>query len=84
MAIFISKTTQIQNGRRYGYYILKANLWDAETKAVRQRYLASLGTTKTITVAKAKELIKRLRAKGFDVTLDDLRRVRGLKIVADP
>lgn len=83
MAIFISKATQTQHGKRYNYYILKANFWDSKTKSVRQLYVASLGKSKTISRAKAKDIIERLRAKGFNVTIGDLLQVRGLRIVED-
>lgn len=70
MSIFIAK-----GGRGGKYYVLKQTVWDKKTKAQRQHYVAYLGASKTITLAKARAIAKKL-----GISLDDLRKVRGLRI----
>lgn len=43
-----------------------------------RRYVAYVGRTKTLYLAKARKL-----ARKIGITLDELRRVRGLRIVED-
>jgi hypothetical protein len=75
MSIFLSKAVRKHSGKAYSYWILKRNTWDPKRKAVRQEYLISVGKNPVLTLAKAKALAKRI-----GVTLDDLRKVRRLKI----
>lgn len=73
MSIFLGKA-----GRSAKYYVLKGNFWDAKKKAVKQKYLAYIGATPTITLEKAREI-----ANKIGCSLDELKAVRGLKIVVD-
>lgn len=70
MSIFIAK-----GGRGGKFYVLKQTLWDPKTKAQRQHYVCYLGAKKVIPLAKAQAICKKL-----GITLDELRKVRGLKI----
>lgn len=73
MSIFIAK-----GGRGGKYYVLKETTWDKKTKAQRQHYLCYLGAKKVLPLAKAKAICKKL-----GITLDELRKVRGLKIIEE-
>ncbi len=58
------------------YYFLRDTIWDSKKKKRRNVYLAYIGTKPILTVKKARAIAKKL-----GVSLDDLRRVRGLKIL---
>ncbi len=73
MSIFLAKS-----GRKSKYYVLKANVWDKEARAQRQKYLAYIGTKPQISLEKAKQIAHKL-----GISLDDLRTVRRLRIVED-
>jgi hypothetical protein len=60
------------------YYFLRDTRWDPKTKKRRNIYLAYVGVRPVLTLKKARAIAKKL-----SVSLDDLRRVRGLKILED-
>ena len=76
MSIFVAKGHRKKSdGSRYEFYVLRETTWDKKAKAVKQGYLAYLGTKPVITGAKAQAIAKKVGVK-----VDDLRKVRGLKI----
>lgn len=80
MGMYIAKTFQRRaDGSRREYYIIRENYWDFEQKRQRTRYVAYLGRSKTLSLDRAKKIAKKL-----GIGLDDLRRVRGLKIKPTP
>jgi hypothetical protein len=60
------------------YYFLRDSKWDARKKRSRNVYLAYVGVRPVLTLKKARAIAKKL-----GVTLDDLKAVRGLRIVDD-
>jgi hypothetical protein len=60
------------------YYFLRDTRWDPKTKKRRNVYLAYVGVRPVLTLKKARAIAKKL-----GVSLDELRRVRGLKILED-
>lgn len=77
MGIYLAKTFQRRaDGSRMEYYILRENYWDFKQKRQRTRYLAYVGPKPVLPLEKARKLAKKL-----GVSLDELRRVRRLKIV---
>lgn len=77
MGLYIAKTFQRRaDGSRVYYYILRENYWDAKQKRQRTRYMAYLGRKPVLPLDKARTL-----AKKIGVSLDDLRKVRRLKIL---
>lgn len=64
------------------YYELRANVW--RRGAVRQFYAGYLGRKPVITETRARELAAKITEKlGRRVTVEDLRKVKRLRIVAD-
>jgi len=84
--MYLAKTFQRRaNGSKREYWMLKASYWDKRAKKPRHRYLAYIGRQCTITESKALELAGRISEKlGRPITVEDLRRVRRLKIMPDP
>lgn len=79
MGIYLARTFQRRaDGSQRDYYVLRENYWDFKQKRQRTRYVAYVGRTKTLSLAKARKL-----ARKIGITLDELRRVRGLRIVED-
>jgi hypothetical protein len=75
---------QLPFGNQYGWWVLKTSVWDKETKRQRQVYLAYVGTKRTITESRAKEIAQAVSEKlGRKVTVEDLKRVKRLRIVAE-
>jgi hypothetical protein len=58
--------------------VLRQNVWDYQEKRQKTKYVAYLGVKPVLPLAKALKLARRLR-----LDLDDLKRVRGLKIIED-
>jgi len=58
------------------YYFLRETIWDAKTKKRRNVYLAYVGVKPILTEKKARQIASRLGC-----TIDELKRVRGLKII---
>ncbi len=85
MSLFVAKRmVKRKDGSYRIYYELRANVWEKERGAVRQVYAGYLGSKPIITEAKAKHLAQQISKKlGQKVTLEDLRRVKRLRIVPD-
>jgi len=82
--MFLAKSVQRKGKRVYRYWVLKETLWDAKERRISQRYLISLGPKRTITETQAREIAEKLSQKlGRPVTLEDLRKVKRLRIVPD-
>lgn len=64
------------DGTKRYYYVLRHTTWSKKEKRPIQRYLAYIGPKAIITEVKARKI-----AKKVSVSLDDLKRVRGLKII---
>jgi len=74
-----------KDGTKRVYYVLRESRWDPKGKRPKHRYLAYVGTQRTITESRAKELARKISEKlGRPVTVEDLRKVRRLKIMPDP
>jgi hypothetical protein len=66
------------DGSQRAYYVLTSTVWDKKAKRPRRKYLAYIGTEPSITLKKAREI-----AQKINCSLDELKAVRGLKIVDD-
>lgn len=64
-----------KDGSYYCYYVLREAYWDKGERRQKQRHLAYVGTKRTISLDRARKLAKKL-----GITVEDLRRVRRLKI----
>jgi hypothetical protein len=60
------------------YFFLRETIWDPKKKRRRNVYLAYIGTRPILTEKKARAI-----AQKIGVTLEDLKAVRGLRIVSD-
>jgi hypothetical protein len=79
MGLYIARVYKnLASGRRLAYHVLRRNEWDYASKRQVTRYVCYLGKRPVLPLSKALKLARRLR-----LTLDDLRRVRGLTIVSD-
>jgi hypothetical protein len=79
MGLYIARIYKnLASGRRLAYHVLRRNEWDYVTKRQVTRYVCYLGKRPILTLSKALKLSRRLR-----LTLDDFKRVRGLRIVDD-
>ena len=66
------------------YYELRANFWEKERGAVRQVYAGYLGSKPVISEAKAERLARQISQRlGREITVDDLRKVKRLKIITN-
>lgn len=85
MAFILVKTRrQTKDGKIYPFYALRENYWDSQAKATRQRHIIYVGTKPEITESRARELAQRISEKtGRRITVEDLRKVRRLRIVPD-
>ena len=82
--MFLAKTWKVQGGKRYEAWVLKAAVWDKALKRQKQVYLAYVGKSRTIPESRARELARRISRKlGREVTVEDLRKVKRLRIVPD-
>jgi predicted RecB family endonuclease len=77
MTLFVTKAVRRYKGKTYEYFVLKRNVWDRAIKAQRQEYVQSLGKRPVLSLKKARKLAKKL-----GIELEELQRVRGLKIVS--
>jgi len=69
---------RVTKSKPWTYYFLRDTVWDPKTKKRRNVYLAYVGTKPVLSLEKARKIAKKLGVK-----LEDLRRVRGLKISSD-
>ena len=84
MGLFITKQRQRIGKRVYQYWVMKESVWDKEAQRTRQRYVVSIGPRRTITESRARELARKISEKlGREVTVEELRRVKKLRIVPD-
>jgi len=83
--MFLAKSwRRLKGGRKQEWYALRATVWDREHKRPRQIHVAYVGITRVITEDKARELAEKASQKlGRKVTLEELRRVRRLRIVPE-
>lgn len=65
------------DGKPWHYYILRDTIWDKRLKRQRHIYRAYIGHYPVISESKARTICRKL-----GITLDDLKRVRGLKIIS--
>jgi len=64
------------DGTKRFYYVLRRTTWSKKEKRPIQRYLCYIGPKPSLTLEKARALCKKLK-----ISLEDLRKVKGLKIV---
>jgi hypothetical protein len=77
--MYIAKTfVRRADGTKRYYFVLRHTIWDKVQKRPVQKYVAYLGVQPIITFWRAQEI-----AQESGLTIDDLRRVRGLTIVND-
>lgn len=75
MSIYVAKTIRrFAKGQRT-YFVLRANIWDKREKRQRTLYLGYLGVKPVLSLDRAKKIATKL-----GIGLEDLRRVRGLRI----
>lgn len=74
--MFLGQSFQKVGGKKYAYWVLKETVWDKSLKRNVHRYLAYIGRRPVLTLEKARKIAEKL-----GVSLDDLRRVRRLKII---
>jgi hypothetical protein len=77
--MYIAKTfvRRADGSKRY-YFVLRHTVWDKAQRRPVQKYIAYLGVQPIISLERAQEI-----AEENGLTIDDLRRVRGLTIVND-
>lgn len=79
MSLYLTKATkQTKDGKRYSFLILKENRYDPASQSVGQRYIGYVGQEPTLTESKARSI-----CAAKNLTLDQLRSVRGLEILPD-
>jgi hypothetical protein len=77
MGLYIARIYKnLASGKRLAYHVLRMNVWDYREKRQKTKYVAYLGVKPVLPISKAIKLARRLR-----LTLDDLKAVRGLRIV---
>jgi hypothetical protein len=77
--MYIAKTfVRRADGTKRYYFVLRDTIWDKSQKRPVQKYIAYLGVQPIISLERAQEI-----AQENGLTIDDLRRVRGLTIVND-
>lgn len=76
--MFLGQSFQKVGGKKYAYWVLKETVWDKELKRNVQKYLAYIGRRPVLTLEKAQAICQKL-----GITLDELRRVRRLKIIEE-
>jgi hypothetical protein len=77
MSLFLAKLKRVVKGKEYVYWTLRQNVW-TKGKGLKQRYIASLGRSRSISTERAKEI-----AKKIGCSLEELKAVNGLKVVDD-
>jgi glycerol-3-phosphate dehydrogenase len=80
MIVYLAKSfrKRVTKKTPWVYYFLRDTRWDPKTKKRRNIYLAYVGVRPVLSEKKARQIARKL-----GVSLDDLRRVRGLKILED-
>jgi hypothetical protein len=79
MGLYIARVYKnLASGKQLTYHVLRMNVWDYREKRQKTKYVAYLGVKPILPISKALKLARRLR-----LTLDDFKRVRGLRIVDD-
>lgn len=79
MSIFVATGRyKKRDGSYYVYYVLREGYWDKRERRIKQRYVGYIGTRPVLSLSNARKL-----AQKAGITLDELRRVRGLTIVDD-
>lgn len=83
--MFLTKQRKKKPNGGYWYsWVLRESYWDKAEKRLKQRYVAYVGTKRTITESQARELARKISEKlGREVTVEDLRRVKRLRVVPD-
>jgi hypothetical protein len=77
--MYIAKTfVRRADGTKRYYFVLRHTIWDKAQKRPVQKYIAYLGVQPIITFWRAQEI-----AEESGLTIDDLRRIRGLTITDD-
>jgi len=76
LSMFLAKTWSKRNGKKYEAWVLKSAIWDKETKRMKQKYLAYIGKTKSISLDKALQICEKL-----NISLDELKRVKRLRVL---
>jgi hypothetical protein len=77
--MYIAKTfVRRADGTKRYYFVLRDTIWDKVQKRPVQKYIAYLGVQPIISLERAQEI-----AEENGLTIDDLKRVRGLTIVSD-
>lgn len=81
--MFLAKTWQ-QGKKSRKYWVLKRSVWLKDEKRQKQEYLAYIGTEAELTQSEAKDIAAQVSEKiGKRVTVDDLRKVKRLRIVEE-
>lgn len=79
MSVFITRSRkQPASGPSYEFLELRENYYDKTVKGVRQRYIGYLGRRAVLTASQAKRICRRRGLR-----MEQLRRVKGLKLVPD-
>jgi hypothetical protein len=79
MGLYVARMYRnLASGKRLTYHVLRMNVWDYREKRQKTKYVAYLGVKPVLPISKALKLARRLR-----MSLDDFKRVRGLRIVDD-
>jgi len=79
MSLYISRVyRKLASGKKLVYFVLRANVWDYAEKRQRTKYVSYLGKEPKLSLKRAREIAKRIGIKP-----EDLKRVRGLKIIED-
>ena len=77
MGLYLARTfKRMASGKKLVYYVLRINVWDPKEKRQKTRYVAYIGKLPVLTLERAQKLAKRLK-----ISLDDLERIRGLRIL---
>lgn len=73
--MFLAKI--VRRGKPGIYWVLKQTVWDKAERRSKQRYLAGVGASKTIALAKAQAIAQKLGC-----TVEDLKRT-GIRIAEE-
>jgi hypothetical protein len=79
MGLYVARMYRnLASGKRLTYFVLRQNVWDYREKRQKTKYVGYLGVKPVLPISKALKLARKLR-----LSLDDLKRVRGLRIIED-
>jgi hypothetical protein len=79
MGLYVARVYKnLASGKQLTYHVLRMNVWDYREKRQKTKYVAYLGVKPVLPLSKALKLARKLR-----LSLDDLKRVRGLRIIED-